>query len=196
MQKTEAHWEDAEHRAPDLARELARMELAFSNWGPTTTSAEALAAAIQYGWHTVVASAREGKVSLEPSFVASLHALVAHSIDAPGAGVFRDGQFPMDWTEFRRAVDDAALEYGMADNAESWLLAQLYWGQHLESLALSVAWLLSNGFRLQEGACMVVPSASHDHKLKEHLKRAGPGIFDAEGLRGFFGWYETQRTSD
>jgi hypothetical protein len=194
MQKTEALWEDAERRAPELARELARMELAFCNRGPVTTSVDALEAAILCGWHSVVASAREGTVSFEPSFVASLHASVAHPIEAPGAGVFHEGPSPMDWAEFKRALDDAALEYGMADNTEAWLLAQLYWGPHLESLKLSVAWLLGNGFRLQEGACMVVPNASHDEKLKERLKWAGPGACDAEGLRGFFGWYETQRT--
>ncbi|WP_198085770.1 hypothetical protein [Variovorax sp. E3] len=194
MQKTEALWEDAEHRAPELARELARMELALCNWGPVTASRDSLEAAIRSGWHSVVASARKGSVSLEPSFVASLHALIAQPIDSPGAGVFHEGQSPMDWTEFKRALDDAALEYGMADNTEAWLLAQLYWGPHLESLGLSVAWLLGNGFRLQEGGRMVVPNASHDEKLKERLKWAGPDLYDAEGLRGFFGWYETERT--
>lgn len=196
MQRVTTLWEDAERRAPDLARALARIELAFGNWAPISASTEALEAAIQSGWRSAAASAREGKVSLDPLFIASLHEPIARAIGAPGAGVFREGEHPSDWATFKSGLDDAALEYGLAGSTEAWVLAQLYWGGHLDSLMLSVAWLLSGGIRLQEGMQMLVPDARHDSKLKEDLDRAGPGCYDAESLRGLMGRYEAEQAPD
>ena len=196
MHETETIWEDAETRAQPLACALARMELAFGNWDLTTTPGDALEAAIHSAWRNVVASAREARVSLDPSFIASVHALVASPIRAPGAGIFREGVSPLDWATFKNALDDTALEYGLAGNTEAWVLAQLYWGMHLDSLMLSVAWLLSSGIRLQEGMRMLVPHARHDAELKQRLSWAGPGSYDAESLRGLFGSYQSEQELD
>lgn len=186
-------WDDAQARAPDLARALARMELAFGNWGPILASKEALEAAIHAAWASVVASAREARVSLDREFIVSLHELLARPIGAPGAGEFHEGNDPADWSNFKRALDDSALEYGLAGNTEAWVLAQLYWRKHVGSLMLSVAWLLSGGIRLQEGMQMLVPDARHDSTLKEDLRNAGPGCYDAESLRGLIGCYEAEQ---
>jgi len=196
MQKTEAIWEDAGLRAPDLAHALARIELTFGNWGPITASKEALVAAIQSGWRSAIASAREGNVSLDRSFIVSLHGPIARTLGAPGAGAFREGEHPSDWATFKSALDDTAQEYGLAGNTEVWVLAQLYWGNHLESLMFSVAWLLNNGIRLQEGMQMLVPDARHDLELHRHLDWAGPRCYDAEGLRGLFGLYSAEQVPD
>ena len=169
------NWEDAELRAPDLARALARIELAFGNWGPISASGEALEAAIRSGWLDVVASARQGKVSIDPAFIASLHAQIARAIGAPGPGNFREGEHPLDW----RTV-----------------LAQLHWGKHLDSLMFSVAWLTSGGIRLQEGMQMLVPYARRDEELKERLAWAGPRSYDAEGLRGLLARYASEQIPD
>ena len=189
-------WEDAELRAPDLARALARIELALGNWGPVTASAEALETAIQSGWHSVVASARESKVSLDPAFIASLHEQIALAIDAPGPGNFREGEHPLDWRTFKQSLDDTALEYGLAGNTEAWVLAQLYWGKHLDSLMFSVAWLTSGGIRLQAGMQMLVPDARRDQELQEQLDWAGPRSYDAEGLRGLLAIYASEQIPD
>lgn len=143
-----------------------------------------------------MASAREGKVSLDPSFIASLHEPIARAIGALGAGIFREGEHPSDWATFKRALDDSALEYGLAGNTEAWVLAQLYWGGHLDSLMFSVAWLLSGGIRLQEGMQMLVPDAMHDSELKKNLDWAGPDCYDAESLRGLIGRYEAEQMPD
>ncbi|WP_422084336.1 hypothetical protein [Variovorax sp.] len=179
-----------------MARALARIELALGNWGPITASAEALEAAIQSGWHSVVASARESKVSLEPAFIASLHAQIAQAMGAPGAGNFREGEHPSDWATFKQALDDTALEYGLAGNTEAWVLAQLYWGKHLDSLMFSVAWLTSGGIRLQESMQMLVPNAKRDQELQERLAWAGPRSYDAEGLRGLLARYASEQIPD
>lgn len=190
------NWEDAELRAPDLARALARIELAFGNWGPISASGEALEAAIRSGWLDVVASARQGKVSIDPAFIASLHAQIARAIGAPGPGNFREGEHPLDWRTFKQSLDDTALEYGLAGNTEAWVLAQLHWGKHLDSLMFSVAWLTSGGIRLQEGMQMLVPYARRDEELKERLAWAGPRSYDAEGLRGPLARYASEQIPD
>ncbi|MDH6167195.1 hypothetical protein M2282_002344 [Variovorax boronicumulans] len=196
MHEIETIWDDAETRALPLARALARMELAFGNWDLTNTPGDALEAAIHSAWFSVVASAREAEVSLDPPFIASLHALIASPIGAPGEGIFREGVSPLDWATFKSALDDTALEYGLAGNTEAWVLAQLYWGTHLDSLMLSVAWLLSGGIRLQAGMRMLVPDARHDAALKQRLAWAGPGSHDAESLRGLFGSYQSEQELD
>ncbi|MDP9601736.1 UNVERIFIED_ORG: hypothetical protein J2W38_001522 [Variovorax paradoxus] len=196
MQKTEGIWEDAQLRAPDLARALARIELTLGNWEPIAVSRDALEVAIQSGWLSTIASAREGRVSLDRTFIVSLHEPIARALGAPGIGVFREGEHPSDWTTFKSALDDTAQEYSLAGNTEAWVLAQLYWGKHLDSLMFSVAWLLSGGIRLQEGMQMLVPDARHDLALQKHLDWASPRCYDAEGLRGLFGLYAAEQVPD
>ena len=170
--------------------------MAFGNWAPISASGETLEAAIQSGWLSVVASARQDKVSLDPAFIASLHAQIARAIGAPGPGNFREAEHPSDWTTFQQALDDTALEYGLAGNTEAWVLAQLYWGKHLDSLMFSVAWLTSGGIRLQEGMQMLVPDARRDEELQERLAWAGPCSHDAEGLRGLLAHYASEQIPD
>jgi hypothetical protein len=155
----------------------------------------ALEEAVRSGWSYTIAVARRSVVTLDPQLIASLHERLARSIGAPGIGVFRDGDPPQDWTNFKQSLTDAAVgnrNSSMAD-CDAWIFAQFYWGQHVQSLAPSVAWLLINGIRLQEGRHPLVPDPRHSATLQQCLQWAGPDLYDAESLRALFGRYATEQ---
>jgi hypothetical protein len=56
--------------------------------------------------------------------------------------------------------------------------------------SMSLAWLCINGLRLQEGLFAIYPSADRNERFLIALEGAGPDCWDAEDLRGFFGYYE------
>jgi hypothetical protein len=185
-------WLLAQTITPTLAASLVALEHDIGGAFVRTVPDEALAAAIAQGWSYTTLAARQSSVNLDLRFVASLHEQVGRPIAAPGIGEFRDGNPPRDWTGFGTDMAPSALEHGLSGSAAA-IFAQLYWGGHVTSLAPTIAWLLIDGLRLQEGLHPIVPDPRHGTKFKEYLNWAGPETHDAESLRALFGRLEDEQ---
>jgi hypothetical protein len=129
-------------------------------------------------------------VTLAPAFITALHERLALPVGAPGFGVFHDGIAPMDWGSFQRVLTDLMPGYPnrcaceLGGGPDAWIFAQLYWGGHIESLRPSVAWLLINGIRFEQGGPPAILYPGGVARFKEALQDAGPPCWDAETLRG------------
>ncbi len=185
-------WRLARDVTSALVLDLVALEHCIGGSYVSSVPRSALEDAVRSGWSYTIDVARRSAVTLDPQFIASLHERLAYSIGAPGIGVFRDGDLPQDWTNFVMEAAVGNMDSGMADY-DAWIFAQLYWGQHLQSLAPSVAWLLINGIRLQEGRHPIVPDPRHNAALKQYLGWAGPADHDAESLRALFGRYAAEQ---
>ncbi|AFY92304.1 hypothetical protein Cha6605_1071 [Chamaesiphon minutus PCC 6605] len=118
----------------------------------------------------------------------SLHKLLAKTIGAASPGVFDNDGGRGEWT-LLVDVCYQCLEDGLNNisGCDAWILAQLFGGNHVRSMAMSLAWLCINGLRLQDGLFAIYPSADRNERLSIALEDAW---LDAEDLRGFFGYYE------
>jgi hypothetical protein len=185
-------WRLARDITPAIVSDLAALEHDIGGSDASSVPRSALEEAVRSGWSYTIDAARRSAVTLQPPFIASLHERLARSIGAPGSGVFRNGDPPQDWTNFVAETAAVNKNGGMAD-CDAWIFAQLYWGRHFQSLAPSVAWLLINGIRLQEGRHPIVPDPRDNVALKQYLQWAGPGHHDAESLRALFGRYAAEQ---
>jgi hypothetical protein len=185
-------WRLARDSTSVLVSALVALEHHIGGSYVSSVPRSALEEAVRRGWSYTIDMARRSAVTLAPQFIASLHEKLASAIRAPGIGVFRDGDRPLDWTNFVTETAAGNMNSGIAA-CDAWIFAQLYWGQHLQSLAPSVAWLLINGIRLQEGRHPIAPDPRHNVTLKQYLQWAGPDHHDAESLRALFGQYAVEQ---
>lgn len=139
-------------------------------------------------WQRVIEDAKKSSISLGSEYLSSLHDQLAKPVGMSQPGAFYEGTFPQNWSTF---VDEMNVTADWTiDGAEAWILAQLYWGKHFQSMCFSLAWLCLGGLRLQEGLYALYPSPEYSNQLDEALRFAGPECWDAEPLRALFGHYK------
>lgn len=177
-------WEHADTITLRLAQAIAQFESGVGN-------VTLLENAISHAWQCVIEDAKQSKVSLSKEYLSSLHNQLVKSVDGDQPGIFKEGIFPQDWATFVADIYDA--NDGKIEGSEAWLLAQLFWGDHIQSMRFSLAWLCLDGLRLQEGKYALYPSQEYRDRLEVALKAAGPVCWDAETLRALFGEYENDQ---
>jgi hypothetical protein len=183
-------WKHAKEITNNLAEGLYILELPDGGTRFSDFSESIIKASISNAWHLVIEQAQKGDVNLTEEYLSSLHKMLADPIGASSPGVFSNNGDNGEWTLF---VDECGLDEDLNNDISScdaWILAQLFWGNHVKSMAMSLAWLCINGLRLQEGLFAIYPSADKNERLLIALEGAGPDCWDAEDLRGFSGYYE------
>ncbi len=148
-------------------------------------------ASIAGTWRDVIDDARGGGITLHAGYLSRLHRDLALPLRARSPGQFCDGQAPQDWGSFELALADLTVD-GF-EGCEAWILAQLCWGGHVQSMRFSTAWICLNGLRLQNGLFALYPDPAHRAHLQASLAAAGPDSWDAESLRALFGTYAAEQ---
>jgi hypothetical protein len=180
-------WQHARDISPKLVKALARVDARPL----ASTGALPIEESISRAWECVIEDAKLTKVSLDIEYISSLHNQLAAPVAGDAPGVFQEGRPPLDWTTFANEV--FAGNGGAIPGAEAWLLAQLVWGNHFQSMQFSLAWLCINGLRLQNAVYALYPPSQDHSRFMDALQAAGPDTWDAETLRALFGCYEREQ---
>jgi hypothetical protein len=177
-------WEHARGIADPLASSLAELEIRSPRSGLASRPLPAtVQAAIANAWQVAIGDVESGRDAVTVDYLASLHDVLAITARADGPGEFSDDGQPTSWGVF---LQEATVE---GPPEEACLLAQLYWGRHVRSLALSMGWLCMNQVRLRQDQWAIYPPASDHERLLRFLGDAGPGCYDAEPLRALLWEY-------
>ena len=180
-------WLHASDISPELVKALAQVDA-----GPRVSRGVLpIEESISRTWERVIEDAKLAKVSLDTEYLSSLHHQLAAPVAGDAPGVFQPGRPPLDWETFANEV--FVGNGGAIEGAEAWVLAQLFWGNHFQSMQFSLAWLCINGLRLQNALYALYPSPENHGRLMEALQAAGPDTWDAETLRALFGYYEREQ---
>lgn len=152
----------------------------------TVPPRDQLCAAIRKTWPQVVAEARDSNVSPEIVYVARLYDTVCNEARITKPGRFTD-RTDVPWHDFYTGGcgDEERCE-------DAWVIAELYWGDYVNYLHLTLGWLLMNGIRIQHGLPTITPAPETTDRFTDYLRWSGPDTFDAESLRALFYEYERQ----
>jgi hypothetical protein len=179
--------EHAREIANPLSESLAELEVQS-----TPIPLDAARRAIRETWLKVVDDFERGYADLSSAYVAEIHQTLtaaAGLTDGPGFAeqglpIMQDGSR----TSWTRYVEECRLNE--PDGTEEYALAQLRWGAHVQTFALTLGWLAMNIVRLRSDQDAVYPPPSDHDRLLAFLKDAGPNDYDAEtGLRGLAAKY-------
>jgi hypothetical protein len=179
---------DINSHARDIAGPLSE-SLAALEIRSTPIGADAARRAIHGVWLQVVEDLENGRANLSGAYLAAVHERLSALAGLQDAGGFTDESVqmlpngrPETWSRFMKEChyDDASggLE-------EEYALAQLRWGGHVRTFAMSLGWIAMNIVRLRREQDAVYPPPVDHEQLLGYLDSAGPPDFDAEaGLRG------------
>ena len=180
-------WSHARGITANLAAALCELEISspIPNTPPDGANARKrrIEQAIADTWQAVVDEVETGRFELTASYLLTLHQRLAVPSGAEAPGIFHNQGRSEAWDTF---IDEITVEYP-AEGA--WVLAQLYWGGHVHSMALSLGWLCVNALRLQQGMWAIYPPPETHPLLIEMLHDAGPDCWDAESLRALLPTY-------
>ena len=139
--------------ADPLSQSLAQLEARS-----TAVAPDAARRAIHDVWLTVVDEFEHGRADLSGAYLAEVHARLGTAAGLADSGGFADqGMLPIlpdgtpeSWSRFAHecrydADDDAEA------SEEEYALAQLRWGEHVRTFALSLGWFAMNIVRLRRG---------------------------------------------
>ena len=178
-----------------LAHSLAQLEAQS-----TAVVADTARRAIHDVWLAIVDDYENGRSNLSSAYLANVHARLAAAAAFEDAGGFAEYGLPIlpdgspeSWSRFSQSCrfdEDDGLE-------EEYALAQLRWGEHVRTFAVSLGWFAMNIVRLKRGEHAVYPPPADHERLLQFLQDAGPDTYDAEaGLRGLAREYARQQARD
>lgn len=169
-----------------LAEQVADLESRCADeFQRPSCSTGQLGDAIRILWPQIVAASQAGAVSPDAQYVAGLYASIVAEMNLPEPDRFVDRtDYP--WERFYSVGcgDEATCE-------DAWVICELYWGRYVQHFPLTLGWLLVNGIRLQHGMPAITPQPEFTEQFVKYLRWAGPGLYDAESLRGLFYQYES-----
>jgi len=185
--------EHAREIADLLSKSLAKLEALVTNVTDDTVRSAILSA-----WMMVVGDVECGRATMSSSYLASLHAKLATSAELTDPGGFAEHGLPIlpdgtreSWSRF---AQDCRYEDDSEGLEEEYALAQLRWGEHVRTFALTLGWFAMNIVRMRRGQHAVYPPATDHDRLQRLLKDAGPDTYDLEGgLRGLAREYAGQQ---
>jgi hypothetical protein len=185
--------EHAREIAGPLGQSLANLEVRA-----TAAAIDTARRAIRDVWLTVVDDVANGRAILSSAYLATVHARLTTAAGSEDSTSFAEHGLPIlpdggrkSWSRFaqecRYEDDNEGLE-------EEYALAQLRWGEHVRTFALSLGWFAMNVVRLRRGEHAVYPPPADHERLLKFLEYAGPDTYDAEaGLRGLAREYARQQ---
>jgi hypothetical protein len=187
-------WKHLETLGELAADSLLELEARTSNFDPVVFRASFAAC-----WRRMLDDSQQaGPGNLSSEYLASLHRDLASSLGGLGPGEFSDisqtrlvDGSPESWSRFLTAP----FVNGVGVPEPAWVFAELYWGQHVRSFGLSLAWLAMNIALLEVEELAVYLPREDPECMMDFLRDSGPEDYDAEGLRGYIaGLVEIQRT--
>ena len=189
--------EHARRIAEPLGQSLAELEIRS-----TAVVGGVARRAIRDVWLTVVDDFENGRADLSSAYLAGVHGRLdaAAGVDdedgfvEEGLPILEDGSRES-WSRF---VAECRYDDPHDNLEEEYALAQLRWGEHVRTFALSLGWFAMNLVRLRKGEPAVYPPPADHERLLRFLGYAGPDLYDAEaGLRGlaseYAGWDAANR---
>lgn len=179
-------FDQADKLTDQFASQTANLEVRCAEeFERPTVSAEPLGDAIRYVWPQVIAAAKTGDVAPNLQYVSALYASIVAEMKLTEEDRFVDRtDYP--WENFYQmgCGDEETCE-------DAWVICELFWGGYVKRYPLTLGWLLINGIRLQHQQAAITPLPEFDEPFVKYLRWAGPGLYDAESLRGLFYKYET-----
>lgn len=178
-----------------LAEALAVMEV-----GLTPVSLENAHRAIASIWTTVVNDVQGDRANVSSQYLASIHKHLATAAGILNAGEFTEAGLPVlpDGTRERWTRFVQESRYHQPNHVEEieevYALAQLRWGEHVRTFALTLGWFAMNILRLVRRKCAIYPPLADRGRLEDSLMGAGPNWYDAESLRGLMDEYEGEQS--
>lgn len=136
-----------------------------------------------------------GRANLSSHYITALHERLAIAAGISDPGTFNQDGLPLlangGPTSWSRFVEECSGEQGgdVGLIEPAWVLAQLRWGGHVHSMAMSLGWLAMNIVSLQTHGAAIYPPTSDREELIRFLADAGPNDYDAESLRALLWKY-------
>jgi hypothetical protein len=186
MSSSSRNTDDARGIADVLSAALAELEV---DSAPAPLEMDRCRRAIRDIWLSVVDEVKCARAGLTSDYLASDHHQLVSAAGVSEFGGFEEHGLPIladggreSWTRF---VEECG--YADADNAEGsdeiYALAQIRWGQHVRSFALTLGWISMNVLLLRRGKRVIYPVLTDRETLLRCLSNAGPEDYDAESLR-------------
>jgi hypothetical protein len=170
--------------ADALATTLAEMEVPADSNG--------CRAAILRAWLSVVDDVERGSAALSSNYLADVHRRLVSAAGASESDGFAEHGLPIlpdgsreSWTRFAEECGYLNAE----GDEEVYALAQLRWGQHVQTFALTLGWFAMNILLLLRGNYAIHPVSADREVFLRDLSFAGPADYDAENLRSLIGEY-------
>ena len=188
----------AEH-ARDIAETLSE-SLSALEVKSTLVDRDIARLAIHDAWLSVVDDFANGRADLSSDYLADVHLRLATKARLANPGGFTDRGLPElsdggreSWSRFAKEC-----HYDETDAwEEEYALAQLRWGEHVKTFALTLGWFALNIVRLRRGEPAIYPPPEDHDNFLQYLRDAGPDDYDAEtGLRGLAREYAKQQSAN
>lgn len=178
----------AEHAkviAATFANSVADLESHCAQaFGRTAPPTSIISRAIETTWLSSLNYITGKRVRPDRSFVSAMYAQLVTAADINDGRGFKDNP-ELPWYQFY--VEGCGDEDRCED---AWVIAELYWGQYVEYLHLSLGWLVMNAVRVNRQLHALLPSPETTDRFVEDLLASGPDLYDAENFRALLYCYE------